>query len=68
MKRKVVSYKNLPVRPPLPLTLILYVMYDLGHFNNFWAGLIAFLMVILWINYIVYKATQEENDIFEDKP
>jgi len=67
MKRKVVSYKNLPVRPPLPLTIVLYIMYDLGHFSNFWAGLIAFAMVVLWFKYIQFKASQEETDIFEDK-
>ena len=68
MKRKVVSYENSPVKAPVSITLVVYLMYDLGHFNQFWSGIILCIMALIWIKFIALKVTQEENDIFEDKP
>jgi len=67
MKKKVISYGNSPVKAPTSLTLVLYLMYDLGHFNQFWAGLIACIIALIWLRFFSLKFSQEETDIFEDK-
>lgn len=67
MKKKVISYKNLPTRYPTSATVFAYILYDIGKLSDIVSGIVGTLLFVLWINAIYHSIQEEETDIFEDK-
>jgi len=62
-KRKVIKRNNLPIRPPLTITLVMYLLLE--HFNApGWAwGIVGTILGILWIGGILDIFNEEDIDL-----
>ena len=65
--RKVVHMENMPSRPPLITTCVIFLMLD--HFNSsdFVWGISAGLVFLLWVSYIILKVTEKGIKIFKEE-
>lgn len=63
---KVFKVKNIPTRPPITFTLLVYlVMKDLNVKDIVW-GIVGTLVFFLWVFAINRQAREEEIDLFDD--
>lgn len=64
-KTKVIARTNLPTRPPLLFSMVVYLMLE--HFNAAgWVyGIVGTIAVIFWICFFVNLFDQDSVDIFK---
>ncbi len=68
MKRsKVISYKNLPARPPFVFTAVVCLMLDRAHAVGWVWGASGVLVLFVWAAYIHGLLTEELVDLFKTK-
>lgn len=68
MSKKVIEYQNLPAKPPLFGTLVVWLSLDRWHAAPWLWGAIGALMLLIWISYFYGLATQQRTDIFKERP
>jgi hypothetical protein len=62
---KVIKRKNLPSRPPLLLTAVLYLFLDKFNAPDLIWGILGTLMAIIWVAVIYSMVKEDDVDIFE---
>jgi hypothetical protein len=66
-KRKVISKKNLPTNLPLVSSLVFWLVLDKLNAPGWAWGVVATLMIILWIVSIIDIFIREDFEILKDK-
>lgn len=61
---KVVASKNLPFRPPVIATIVMWLFLDRLDAPDIAWGIMGTLYAIVWIAWIAYAFQKEEVDIF----
>jgi hypothetical protein len=64
-KQKVIAYKNLPLRSPIQLSMIVLLAQKIYPRPGWFWGVIWTLVAINWITWIVSIFREENVDIFE---
>lgn len=65
-RKKVVAIKNLPMKPPIWSTLVLYLLFKDSGFPGWAWGATGVLMLILWAVAIYSMCRQTQVDLFRD--
>lgn len=66
MKKKFISGKDLPMRPPLLLTCVVYLMLEHFQANDYFYGGFCILGLILWAAWFYFVFNSEPERIFKD--
>lgn len=67
MKRKVIAGKNLPMNPPLAVTLVWYLFLDKVGASGIWWGVIMTIMAFVWLVWLINAFNQEPIDLFRGR-
>ncbi len=63
-KRKVISGKNLAIRPPILLSVVLWLLLDRLAAPGWLFGVAGTVITVFWILFIVDALNHEDVDIF----
>lgn len=64
-KIKVISRKNLPARPPVLLTAVVYLFLDKFQASGVVWGVVFTILALFWIAWIIALFKEEDINIFE---
>jgi hypothetical protein len=65
--QKVITRKNLPSSLPLPFTMLVYLYLDRFNPAEWVWGVVATVLVIIWLSVLYSIATENRVDIFSGK-
>lgn len=61
---KVIAGKNLPMKPPIVWSIVLWLLLDRLDTPDFVWGMCGMIAILVWIAWIVYALHREEVDLF----
>lgn len=65
-KQKVIRWSNLPVRSPIPATVIYITALDYWNAPQWTWGIFGLILFVMWGNWVLSFFSQESVNIFED--
>jgi hypothetical protein len=65
--RRTISPANLPMRPPLWITVMLWLLLDRVHASAFVWGVVGVLVLLAWIVWIYDMSTREDVDLLTNR-
>jgi hypothetical protein len=67
-KQKVVSVRNLPTRPPIILTVVIWLLLDRLKAPGYVWGILGTLICFMWIAFVVGMFNEDMTDIWPKEP